>query len=692
MKKITSINEIKDFTFDIYTRKKKLYSDTIYTYDIETTSLFKIDNEYKEFDYSKTPNFYRDKEKVALPYISQFSIENKYYYFRDFYLFTDILKKISDSKLKKIIFVHNLSFEFTWLLNIIYANGWSIVDTLCRKSQSVICFTIKELNIEFRCSYCLTNLSLEKCAEEYECKSRKQIGSLDYNKARSPLSALSAKELKYCKFDLVVMYEFLSKFRHEYKHVQNIPYTQTGEVRRYLIENFLDYYYVRKMQNLVAQDWEYPLLMQAFWGAITHANYIHANKVIRDVGSWDYSSDYPFQLCCEKYPCENFFEIAKHEIELFKKSCCMIYDVTLIEVNSKLKNHYIPFSKCEECLCGRFDNGRIIKAKKIVITITDVDFEMIQKSYKIQEIKINHVYAAHKKYLDRNMILGILSLYERKTQLKNIDEMLFSYNKSKQKINGCFGCACTNIMKQRNFINLDKPYEIWDKEEFNLKFIQKKILEAKQSHSTLFQYSTGVWCTAYARKALWDKIVIPCDNDICYYDTDSGKLRNYKKYEHLIDEINRKVYEKCMNVAKYHDIDFDMFQPYDKDGKQHLLGKLEFEGIYDEFKTLGAKKYAYRDEKGLHITVSGVKKSAVDLLNDDINNFRDGFVFGYEAKKLMIAYNYEQKPFSFKDCDGNVYECNDIQYAVIMQPTTYRLSNSVDASNALDKIESEDFY
>jgi hypothetical protein len=45
------------------------------------------------------------------------------------------------------------------------------------------------------------------------------------------------------------------------------------------------------------------------------------------------------------------------------------------------------------------------------------------------------------------------------------------------------------------------------------------------------------------------------------------------------------------------------------------MGVFEDDGYYNRFVTLGAKKYAYEDKKGLHITVAGVgkKKGALEL-------------------------------------------------------------------------------
>ena len=92
-----------------------------------------------------------------------------------------------------------------------------------------------------------------------------------------------------------------------------------------------------------------------------------------------------------------------------------------------------------------------------------------------------------------------------------------------------------------------------------------------------------------------------------------------------------------------------------------------------EFKTLGAKKYVYRLNDGLHLTLSGVSKSAVKYLNDDINNFKDGFVFGYEQSgKLTHYYMDDMVDVVYTDKDGNVYS-SSLNHGIVLAPTSYTI-------------------
>jgi hypothetical protein len=65
----------------------------------------------------------------------------------------------------------------------------------------------------------------------------------------------------------------------------------------------------------------------------------------------------------------------------------------------------------------------------------------------------------------------------------------------------------------------------------------------------------------------------------------------------------------------------------------------EFDGKYSEFVTLGSKRYCYREDGQLHITVAGVPKIGVAELQDDIKNFRKDMIFK-NTNKQAATYIY----------------------------------------------------
>ena len=53
-------------------------------------------------------------------------------------------------------------------------------------------------------------------------------------------------------------------------------------------------------------------------------------------------------------------------------------------IKCKYYNNFISQSKCSKIVKGVYDNGRIIEAESITITLTDVDFYFILYIFEIQ--------------------------------------------------------------------------------------------------------------------------------------------------------------------------------------------------------------------------------------------------------------------------------------------------------------------
>ena len=693
----------------LFGKKKKLYDDNIYTFDIETISLYKINGEFKPYDNRLSQDFYRDTDKAACCYIWQFGINDHVYFGRELMDFEKVLKLISDTRVSKFIYVHNLSYEMQWLLDIIESNNWHITNMCARNVRKPIQFKIEELNIYFRCSYMLTNLSLEKSAEKYT-NLKKAVGDLDYNTPFSPLSLLDDRSLHYCEQDILTLYEIIKYFRDNpdngYAHVVNIPLTQTGEVRRALLHK-LDYWYMRRQWELVPPEHIYLALIQAFMGGMTHTNMLHANKLFKKgvncdgIWSYDFSSSYPYVLVCYKYPSEPFFMIREKDINKYKDNHCLLYDITLTDVDSKTFNHYIPYSKMKDVNFGSkndhmlcVDNGRIMTVKQCRMILTDVDFECIRQCYNIGKITYNNIWASFAMYLDKRVIKFILDRYSAKTTLKGVEGQEEFYMKMKQQLNSVFGMSCTNQVK--NGVEFDAISDQWvthqlydmvdDGDGGYIRFIDKKIAECKKSYSTLLYYAVGVWCTAYARSNLWQAIQA-LDRSVIYYDTDSikGFGGDVKAY---VDKYNTSVIDKLKQSATYNNLPIDLYIPKDNKGNEYPLGVFDDEtkkGMYKEFKALKAKCYAYKDcHNKLHITVSGVAKSAVVGLRS-LNDFNKDLVFYPECTgKLTHYYSDNQSDFSYTDIDGNVYTCKQ-RHSIVLTPTGYSMSMTPEHERLIDQ-------
>lgn len=271
-------------------RYNKPISDDIYTLDIEVSSLFELDGIYQCFDYKRAPEEYKDVQKVSIPYIWMFGINDQVYYGRNFMELEDVFKKIYEKHYIKIIYIFNLSYEMQFLMNI-FADKYAITNMVCRDIHKPISFEVPELNLIFRCAYMLTNMSLEKASKEYTDVEKKK-GDLDYNKARSPLTHLTDKELGYCEYDIICLYKIILYYKNKYKHLLNIPLTNTSIVRQNL-KKCVDYWYMKKQWELVPEPKMYLRLWACFSGGYTHGNCLNTFKVWNDVKSYDIASSYP---------------------------------------------------------------------------------------------------------------------------------------------------------------------------------------------------------------------------------------------------------------------------------------------------------------------------------------------------------------------------------------------------------------
>ena len=204
----------------------------------------------------------------------------------------------------------------------------------------------------------------------------------------------------------------------------------------------------------------------------------------------------------------------------------------------------------------------------------------------------------------------------------------------------------------------------------------------------ILSYNHGIYVTSQARAGLWRAItrIIEAggEADILYYDTDSLKLSNPDKYEYVWDELNEERMQMIREAAIRYNIPIKRFMPLKKNGKPSILGQWEYDGDYEEFLTLGAKKYCYRQDGELHLTVSGVPKSAVKCLKNDINNFKDGFVFDNDTCRKGLATYMDGNNWNGTFIDG--YELNQ-KFGVNLRNIGYTLGLTEEFKRYIQLIE-----
>ena len=682
VKYYTEIEPYDIITVSVNKRKngknnKVVYDDNIYTLDTETTSIFIFNDRVEIFDYNKPVDYYSNAVSAGYMYIWTFSVNDTVYYGRTGAELLDFLTRLNTiCPYRKIVYIHNQSFDFQFIRNYI-----TDFDVFARSPRQPMTAHSKTYNIECRDSLVLTNTKLEMLPKVFNLPVEKLVGDLDYNKLRNSKTPLSERELAYCEHDNLVLYHCILKFKDIYKHVCKIPLTQTGIIRKecqaLYKKNYAYHAHIKNIYPKTAAD--YYFQRRAFFGGYVHANYLYAGKILENVKSYDFCSSYPTVLLCEKYPQGKFISSGVKRFEnLNEKDYCYILDITFENVTSKTYNHYLSLSKCYDIYKADIDNGRIMAAQRIRVYCTNVDLQIIRKAYKFTNYTINKAHRARLGYLDRDFLLKILELYNKKTTLKNVAGMETEYLHAKQKLNSLFGMAVTNNIRDLCKFENNEWLEVKPMSDSE---VTNALIELSNSFSTFLVQGYGIFCTAWARKNLWSAI-LQCDERLVYADTDSIKVIG--DVTEIVEKYNKDITAKLRKAMIDNDIDVSLLSPKDINGIAHPLGVFENDGNYKRFITLGAKKYAYEDMDGeLHITLSGVNSKTGAAGLKKLENFKKGFLFDYKASgKNLVTYNDMQAPITLVDEYGNSETHGEV-FGVNLRPNVYMLGIDPDFEELL---------
>lgn len=512
---------------------------------------------------------------------------------------------------KLLVFVHNLSYEFQFLSGVFDFRTENVFALDRRKVAKVVhgC-------IEYRCSYIHSNMSLQQWADKMCVKHRKKAGDLDYTIERYPWTELTQQEIEYCIHDVLSVVECIhADMAADHDELCDIPLTNTGYVRRDCKAAMRDW--ARWNIGEIEPDLElWEVCREAFRGGDTHANRYYSGVILDNVKSVDRSSSYPDVMCNELFPM-SAFQRQTHPslsalITLIKKrrrACIFRARIRGLRLRDAMNGFpYIPISKCRHLLKPINDNGRVLSAALLEISLTDIDWKIIVKEYDWDDIDIYDIWSARYGVLPDPLRKTVQEYYERKTALKGVDGEEVYYLKSKNKLNSCYGMTAQNPVKSAMLFEDGN----WRPDDSKT---ERELLDAYNSKAFLV-YQWGVWVTAHARYQLREMLWRAGDKAV-YCDTDSVKH---------VGTVDWTAYNK-ERCAKSQD---SGSLAADKNGHVYYMGVADPDGEYQRFVTWGAKKYAYEDGRGLHITVAGVnkKKGAAELeAAGGLEAFTPGFVF-----------------------------------------------------------------
>lgn len=692
MKNYTNVDDVYLSQFEIKeikTNKKVTYLNIESAFDIETTS------------------YINNGEKSAFMYIWMFGLGlgKDIFYGRTWEELLDLCERLQhyfglNENRRLVIYVHNLGYEFQFMCNYFkWENVFAINE---RKPIKALC----SYGIEFRDSYILSGYSLANTAKNLTThKVRKLEGDLDYSLIRHHSTQLTDKELGYCSNDIEIILAYINEQIAQYDDITKIPLTNTGRVRKYVKDAC--YYtssnhrksnrgkyqrYRQIMSDLTLDKSTYIQLKRAFMGGFTHSNPNHTNKTLNDVASIDLTSSYPTVMLADKFPMSRAKELNITSVEELKKAMslyCLVFDLKIEGLRNTLKyESYISESKCFRMVKPVVNNGRVYDAELIETTITDVDFNIIEKVYEWDKISIANVKGFVKAYLPKSIIESILNLYQDKTTLKGVEGKEVEYLLSKGMLNSVYGMCVTDVVKDEHVFN-----ETWGVERVD---VDEKIDEYNKSKNRFLFYPWGIWVTAYARRNLWTAI-LNIGDDYIYSDTDSIKMLNFDSHKEYVERYNKHIGKKLADMMEHYKLNVDLLAPKTIQGKAKPLGIWEFEGNYSHFKTLGAKRYLVKESGEFHLTVAGLSKKnginhmvnicggdtekVFDLFNDNL------YIPADKTGKMTHTYIDTEKEMFVVDCDG-VQERVLTLSGIHLEPCDFTLSISEQYNQFLRAISS----
>ena len=569
-------------------KKNVTYLEIPAAFDIETTNVYRRDSD---------GSILSEPRPFAFMYHWQFCLGDQVCFGRTWNDFIHLLEELKrrmdlDNKRRLVIWCHNLAFEFQFFRRFV-----DVIDGFYKEDREPLKVVI-EGGIEFRDSYALSNMTLQKfCENEPGVIHYKLSGDdYDYEKLRTSDYIMSELEEAYCYNDVRGLCECIAS-RMKGDTLAGMPMTATGYVRRDARASMKKNPKNRKIfiATQLTPDL-YTFCREAFRGGDTHANINYADQVLKDVSSYDIQSSYPACMMMDKYPQSAFFPIK--ERTFFNKDLSSY--AQLIHIMWKNIRYvgacgipYIAMAKCKALTSDRvIDNGRVLYAGLVEMYITDIDLNIILNEYEFDDLKVNEIYLSRYAPLAPDYKAVVMEYFKAKTRLKGDPAYAYEYMKSKNKLNSLYGMMCQKI---------DHDKTTYDGDDYITEAVplEDSIAKYYKSYNSFLSYQHGVWVTAHARRRLREMLNI-IGRDVVYCDTDSIKCINDHRAD--FDKKNREIKHAAKAAGAY---------AKDRNGKVQYLGLWENEtesALYSDFKTLGAKKYVYIQNGKVNSTIAGVSK------------------------------------------------------------------------------------
>ncbi len=618
---------------------------------------------------TETSNNHAEDPKNLITWISSIQVlfNGQYYLFRypeeliEFYRKLDRKYKLKPGKFRYTIvtYFHNLSFDMAALVPYLkqlpdYGNAYMGIIEGPNKFLTYV-----RGPFEFRCSYRLSGMSLEKWGKELSIEHPKAVGLYDYDRIIYQDDELDENSQLYDRLDVISLRECLDKqFKFHRDDVSSTVLTSTGYIRRTLRsscskDRFYRHDYFSKTR-LNSTNYRYAL--RSYAGGYTHMNRYYANTLLR-CGTWqeyipfsgdmvyiskikhrDFKSHYPTQMVCYRGPIGRPQLIYTAKIprpypidRIFKHMDSFYYLVKIKITHAELRDisismPFMQFSKMYQCQTNYkiLDNGRVLEWDGQCYMYLDsltlrILYEQYHMKYDIQEVwrmrlgylpepivKIIDKYFKGKS--DKKALVHELTEKYGKLDPQTVDEE-FLLLQDKKGLNGIYGCCAMNPLRDQLSVDDDMVFfykTLYIKEED----IKEGLDTYYNNRMSFLPYQIGCWVTSAARYELAEYIGVFPDKGIgykyvLYSDTDSLFYISNDKTEAAVKALN----EEKRKTA--HSVILD-------NGKVEYYDEFTEEPDCLAFKGLHSKCYGVVTDKGLEITIAGVPARTITGL--DANN------------------------------------------------------------------------
>lgn len=617
---------------------------------------------------TETSNNHAEDPKDLITWISSIQVlfNGNYYLFRypeelvDFYRKLDRKYKLKPGKFRYnvVTYFHNLSFDMAALLPYLrqlpdYGNEYQGIIEGPNKFLTYV-----RGPFEFRCSYRLSGMSLEKWGKEMSIEHPKAVGLYDYEKIIYQDDELDENSRIYDRLDVISLKECLDKqFAFHKDDISTTVLTSTGYIRRTLRSSCRKQKFYRNdyfSKTRLNSD-NYIFALRSYSGGYTHMNRWYSNMLLKvnttveympfsgdyikieKIKHRDFKSHYPSQMTCRNFPIGRPQLVYYDDIptnysmeKIFRYMDENYYLVKIRFTHAELRDPaismpFMQYAKMYQCKTNFkiLDNGRVLEWDGDCIMYLDsytlrILYEQYHMTYHICEVWamklgplpdciVNVVDKYFKGKSDKKALVHELTKKLGKLDPQTVDAEFFLMQ-DKKGLNSCYGCMCMNPLRDQMAIDDDFVFfykTLYVKEET----IKEGLDTYYNNRNSFLPYQIGCAVTSLARYELAEYIgVFPGKGIgykfVIYSDTDSLFYISNEQTEAAVEALNAEKRKTAHSVVL-------------DNGKVEYYDEFTEEPDCLAFKGLHSKCYGVVTDKGLEITIAGVPARTITGMDEN---------------------------------------------------------------------------